>query len=499
MDDLGPSPTAVSALLRSALVTDSRLMPLDQFAAWRTEQGLHQHLHIERVRFQDLDEWNFLKDPYRLAHRSGRFFEIEGIRVETDFLSPRAWEQPIIRQPEIGNLGCIAREFEGVLHFLMQAKSEPGNISGIQLSPTEQATRSNYLKVHGGHLPAYHEYFTGTGMATVLVDRLLSEHGTRFLQKRNRNVIVQVDDDVPMREGFCWLTLGQIKRLTLQDDVVNMTTRSVLSSIFTPLGPGLLNLTLLDLSEFGRDVLKSLEASSNGVHRMGDVLSWLSALRAKYTIRVHRRSVDDLEGWAFGEDEIVAEDAEHGFSVIAVAVEATGREVRSWTQPIIHHSALGLNGFLLKPINGVLHFLVRARLPPGGDTSLELGPTTCNVSRDALCAEVNRHPYLAPFYDPHPRLTHHRSVQSEEGGRFNHFRNEYLIIHVPDDCVVEESEDTRWLTLGQLATFSHFGMVSIEARNLLACLDLSSPSTGAPPLSPPETIRLDAAARVATV
>ena len=32
----------------------------------------------------------------------------------------------------------------------MQAKVEPGNINSIQLSPTLQATRSNYTKAHGG-------------------------------------------------------------------------------------------------------------------------------------------------------------------------------------------------------------------------------------------------------------------------------------------------------------------------------------------------------------
>lgn len=61
-----------------------------------------------------------------------------------------SWDQPIINQPEVGYLGFIVKEFNGVLHFLMQAKIEPGNVNHVQLSPTIQATRSNYTQVHQG-------------------------------------------------------------------------------------------------------------------------------------------------------------------------------------------------------------------------------------------------------------------------------------------------------------------------------------------------------------
>lgn len=41
-------------------------------------------------------------------------------------------EQPIIIQPEIGYLGIICREINGVLHFLMQAKIESGNVNCVK-------------------------------------------------------------------------------------------------------------------------------------------------------------------------------------------------------------------------------------------------------------------------------------------------------------------------------------------------------------------------------
>lgn len=69
------------------------------------------------------------------------------------------WDQPIINQPEIGFLGFIVKKIQGVYHFLMQAKIEPGNLNVVQLSPTLQATRSNYTRVHKGAIPKYLEYF----------------------------------------------------------------------------------------------------------------------------------------------------------------------------------------------------------------------------------------------------------------------------------------------------------------------------------------------------
>lgn len=42
----------------------------------------------------------------------------------------------------------------------MQAKIEPGNVNRIQISPTIQATKSNFMQTHGGKAPAYLEYFS---------------------------------------------------------------------------------------------------------------------------------------------------------------------------------------------------------------------------------------------------------------------------------------------------------------------------------------------------
>ena len=63
-------------------------------------------------------------------------------------------------QNENGILGIIRKKFNNKYKYLLQAKLEPGNINHLQLSPTVQATESNYKRVHGGKKnPIFRTFF----------------------------------------------------------------------------------------------------------------------------------------------------------------------------------------------------------------------------------------------------------------------------------------------------------------------------------------------------
>ena len=125
----------------------------------------HQH-RVDRIPLAELDGWSTQRGTGNLVHRSGKFFTVTGLDVSV------RTAQPIMVQPEIGILGILAKEFDGVLHFLMQAKMEPGNTNLLQFSPTVQATRSNYTGVHHGAAVPYLEYFTQPGRGQVITDEL---------------------------------------------------------------------------------------------------------------------------------------------------------------------------------------------------------------------------------------------------------------------------------------------------------------------------------------
>ncbi|NLD50881.1 MAG: hypothetical protein GX660_27375 [Clostridiaceae bacterium] len=134
------------SFLQSALTTENPLMPSARFHLWMREMNENVHVKIDRVPFSRMRAWYFNEDMGNLVHESGSFFSIEGIRIRTNWGKLSEREQPIINQPEVGFLGIITKKIHGILYFLMQAKIEPGNLNAVQLSPTLQATRSNYTR-----------------------------------------------------------------------------------------------------------------------------------------------------------------------------------------------------------------------------------------------------------------------------------------------------------------------------------------------------------------
>ena len=158
-------------MIKSLLLLEGGNASLDSIVSWVEKRNKEVSVEVERIPFADLDQWEVHPDK-SLHHSSGKFFSIEGIRVKTDYPKPMEWGQPIINQPEIGYLGILAKEIDGVLHFLMQAKIEPGNVNNVQLSPTLQATKSNYTRVHGGKNSAYLDYFRHADSSQIILDQL---------------------------------------------------------------------------------------------------------------------------------------------------------------------------------------------------------------------------------------------------------------------------------------------------------------------------------------
>ena len=146
---------------------------------------------IVNVNIVPLDEchgWFYDSGTGSIHNYSNSFFDIRGIATQTDddyFIN-----QPIIFQPEIGYLGIISKIIDDTIYFLMQAKIEPGNINVVQISPTIQATKSNFEKKHGGSEPPYLQYFKSVKNDDIIVDQIQSEQSSRFYKKRNRNIII---------------------------------------------------------------------------------------------------------------------------------------------------------------------------------------------------------------------------------------------------------------------------------------------------------------------
>lgn len=426
----------------TSLTLKNQFQTLDDFLKKYEEIKNKTKFEVTEISFDELHKWKFVRDRECIEHDSRKFFTIEGIRIKTNYGSAKEWDQPIINQPEIGILGIIVKKFNDILYFLMQLKMEPGNINKLQLSPTVQATKSNFSQIHKGKSTLFLEYFIDKTKSNVLIDQLQSEQGGRFLRKRNRNMIVEVKEDLNIPENFFWLTLGEIKQLMKKDNFVNMDARSVISTI-----PVIRNYANPHISD-------------------NDIIRWYIDKKVKYELDVKRIPLDHLINWHFDYRSIYHYYNERYFSVIAVKIDSEDhREISSWTQPIIKDKNIGLIGLITKKFEHHRHYLFQTKVMPGNIDIIDLSPTI-SISNYNTYKEY-KPLFLDLFIEKQKNVKIlYDTLQSEEGGRFYHLQNRNMIIEIQND--IEIPDDYIWLSIDQIMKFMPYGMFNIEARSLIS-------------------------------
>ncbi|MBR4676648.1 MAG: NDP-hexose 2,3-dehydratase family protein [Bacteroidales bacterium] len=453
-------------IIRSLITNDNPFNSTDEIRKWIKQRNEEVKVSVEQIPFSEMKKWHSNPDG-SLHHDSGKFFSIVGIDVKTDYGNNNHWRQPIINQAEVGYLGILTKVIDGVLYCLMQAKIEPGNVNCVQISPTLQATKSNYSRVHSGKSPDYLEYFVNVKPENIILDQLQSEQGARFLRKRNRNIIIKVDEDVPLLPDFRWMTLGQIKELIHEDNMVNMDTRTVLSGLkisdyVTPLDG------LNGMSELGRGLILSSSTNHNYTAIRGH-LSWLTSLKSKYDLVVTPCAVNDMPGWKKTDTEIVREDGKY-FKIIGVNVSISNREVSEWCQPLVQPMQQGICALIIKKIDGVYHFLMQAKLECGNFDVMELAPTVqCLTDKVSVIEAPDFYDYVVNARKDQILFD---TLQSEEGGRFYHEQNRNLIVMADENFPLELPPRYTWMTLRQIYEFLRFNnYLNIQARSLISALN----------------------------
>lgn len=456
-------------------ISQGNVISTEKVLAWMKQQNDEVVSNIGQIPLEEVRNWSYRDD--RLRHDSGKFFSIDGIRITTNYLDVSTWDQPIINQPEIGFLGFITKKIGGVVHFLAQAKIEPGNLNIVQLSPTLQATRSNFMQVHGGKKPNYLDYFNGVRKVHVLVDQLQSEQGARFLQKRNRNIIVEIseNEEIEIKENFIWLSLGQLKELMRYPNVVNMDSRTVISCIrfgnYSEHSLKMMSAFLKLNTKSDDQLIYSMLSHDNHLHELEEIIQWMTSLKFKYELDVEKIGISKMNNWIY-DGNTIHHEANKYFDVIGVRCEIANREVVSWDQPMVRSAQHGLMGFLVKKINGIYHFLVQAKLESGNFDIVEMAPTVqCLTGNYRKGLNEYTIPYLEYFMNASKENIWYSTYQSEEGGRFFQEQNLNTIVEVGDDFPVEVDLNYCWMTLNQILSFvTYNNYLNIAARSLLSAI-----------------------------
>lgn len=456
-------------LIESWATTENPFNSTDEILSWIAEKNKDVKVEIRKIPFDYTgDNWHYDPERGEIRNQAGSFFQIKGLQKTIG--GQIVLEQPIIIQNEIGYLGIICKEFDGVLYFLMQAKIEPGNVNKIQISPTIQATKSNFMQVHGGRVPAYLEYFSNKHNYEIIVDQIQSEQSSRFLGKRNRNIIIVVKDDIEVLDSHRWMTLGQIKKLMSYDNLVNMDTRTVISCI--PFS--LRDFSYKELSHirtlFHQETFYNSVFFGNSGEKINRIYQYTNDIKMLDRSEIRLVDLYALESWEIKTDEI---SSKHGpFSVVYCDIEIEGREVRRWQQPLLEAAGRSTFGLIYCIDENIQKFLIQTKSEVGCFDKIEIGPSV----------------QLEPADNPNNSLVdalftynfgHNKGIEfsglfSEEGGRFYQEQNQNVIMRIEKSDLPDPlPEGYFWAdfqTLNILIQFNN--CLNIQLRNLLSILNI---------------------------
>ena len=411
-----------------------------QLYTWLKIQKKIQKLNVTKINLNSLKDWKF--NEKEIFHKSKRFFKIIGIRIKSNFYK-KNWDQPIILQNEIGILGIIKNS--QTKKYLLQAKAEPGNINKIQISPTVQATKSNYTRVHGGKEIPYLRYFKKNNKNF----SLQSEQAFRYYNKLNSNIVSLVSNKLRLQKSFRWFSKKEILNLLYKKNLINMDTLSVFSCFIE------------------KNKIDKPLSNSKLISR------WSLNLNKKYYLKTNIVKISALRNWVKSKKKL-SHNKKNYFSIIGIKTKTNHREINEWYQPIIQGSKLAFAGFLIKKFNNTNHYLCRYILKPGSKTNT----FSCSVNTSNLISfkknkslTVFQKKLISKYFLSQKSKKIYDNILSDEGGRFFHSQIKYTA------CKLNKTENFNlpfnyiWLSNNQIIELIKKRKIDIEARLLFGILN----------------------------
>lgn len=459
----------ISDIIRSWKCIDGNVNTTDELMAWIKQLNETTYVNISECSIHENAFWFYDDYNGEVLNRKRSFFSIKGMRRFED--GKFICEQPIIIQPEIGYLGIICRKIDGVLNFLMQAKIEPGNVNCVQISPTIQATKSNFTRAHGGKLPTYFELFEHSDRYEVIYDQIQSEQAARFYKKRNRNMIMLVDDSFEIYPNYKWMTLGQLKKLMEIDNLVNMDTRTVISGL--PLVTTTLNDNERERVQCFYDD-KSLFKSmfdAKPARYIPSIFQRVNNYKMFKDVTIATVPLNQLIDWEVNEYGVTCKNRAD-FMVRYYDIEISGREVQHWMQPLFKAIGMATFGLISRVYEGTRQFLVRIKPEIGSFDKVEIGPTVQWEASHNPC-EDNDIDHIFRKHITEKKGIINDVILSEEGGRFYHEQNRNLIIEIEADEIIGLPNEYLWTDYGTLNYLVQINnCLNIQLRNLLSIIKI---------------------------
>ncbi len=400
---------------------------------------------LQRVGWREAGSWKI--HDGMLSHASGGFFSVAGV----EFPDTPQHDGVFLYQPQSAITGLLTTRINGEVCALLQARVEPGTLGTAQFGPTVQSTPANYQKLHGGRSTPYFEHFsTGMLSAHPYSDTTQLDLGERYWMKSKRLILAQCSPELPVTHNYVWATPAALQQGVLRDAFFNIDLRSLLALM--PWDSG-------HLAPRSNQVSRSLAREV----RAG-VLGHLFAAMKGRPRTANFVPIDQLKNWHKSDTGLKEWHEHQGFGVDFFEVQALGREVDHWVQPMVVTGTPGRAVLLCRLRGKHLEVLVTLGSETGLQTGSALLPSSLRYP--GCISEVGTPGKACDAMTPIAS-----TMESDEGGRFYQSVSRYELRWCEDTPPCSEGKHQSWITIAELRVMLAISnCCAIQLRGLASML-----------------------------
>ncbi len=187
---------------------------------------------------------------------------------------------------------------------------------------------------------------------------------------------------------------------------------------------------------------------------INSILKWVKERQTKVKTISRLINLDKCKDWFFDKHSNLYHKSHQFFKVMGVETKgASGREVKSWSQPILTQKHGGVLAFISRQTNKYgTQFLIDAKIEPGDDSIIKISPSFQATQSNMNKAHGGKRP---KFYDivvqnKGADLIYY-TIHNEEGARFWKKSNWNVIVNLKnpyDKRIV--GKNYKWVSLKQL-------------------------------------------------
>ena len=184
------------------------------------------------------------------------------------------------------------------------------------------------------------------------------------------------------------------------------------------------------------------------------ILNWVKARQKKIKTVSKIINLNECKGWYLDKNNNLYHETQQFFKVKGVETKgAFGREVNSWTQPILTQKHGGVLAFISRQTKKFgTQFLIDAKIEPGDDSIIKISPSFQATQSNMNRAHGGKRPnfYDIVIQNKGAELIYY-TIHNEEGARFWKKSNWNVIVNLknPYDRRIK-GNNYKWVSLKQL-------------------------------------------------